>query len=59
MHHIIELVLSLRAEVARELGMNMRSLQVFILFHVLYHHTDVILTAVSRGCTLGATDNAA
>lgn len=59
MNHIIELVLSLRAEVARELGMNMRSLQVFILFHVLYHHPDVILTAVRRSCTLGSTNNAA
>ena len=44
-HHIVEL-LGLRAQVLRELRMDMRRLQVFILFHVLYHHSDVILASI-------------
>jgi len=59
-HHIVELLSLLQAaKVASKLSMDMRGLQVFILFHVLYHHSDVILTAIRRGWSLGSTDNAA
>ena len=47
-HHIVvELLLSLRVDdVTDELCVNVRSLQVIILLHILYHHPDVVLPSV-------------
>ena len=51
-HHVIVLLSLLRAKIPSELSMNMRGLQILILFHVMDHHSYVILTSICHGLIL-------
>ncbi len=50
--HVIVLLSLLRTKILSELSMNMRGLQVLILFHVMDHHSYVILTSICDGWIL-------
>lgn len=52
MHHVIVLLSLLRAKIPSELSIDMRGLQVLILFHVMDHHPYVILTSIFHGLIL-------
>lgn len=52
-HHVVELLSLLRAKVPCELSINVCSLQVLILLHVMDHHSDVILAFISHVLNLG------